>query len=231
MKRILFKISGELLKRQGQALSQEGLYHIIEALAFFQSQGLSIGVVIGGGNLFRGADLDKKIFRQAAADQIGMVSTLINGLALQEAAFSLGHRLRLFSSFSCPAVAEEISLNKIHQALDAGEMVLFSGGTGNPFFSTDSAAALRAGEMEADLLVKVTQVDGIYDRDPKEGSAKKFSKLTYKEYIDRQLKVMDLSAVVLCMNRSIPILVISKEIWGMKKLDEILSEGLGSIIT
>jgi uridylate kinase len=184
-KRILLKLSGEMLT-QGQPFGINGtacqeLAHSIKNL---QDSGLEIGIVIGGGNIFRGTNLEAIGIARSPADQMGMLATLINGIALQEALQSTGCKAKILTALDCPKVAEAYTWRAAMQALNEKQVVIFVGGTGNPFFTTDTAAALRASEIKADALLKATKVDGIYSKDPlKYSDAVKYSSLSYSEML------------------------------------------------
>lgn len=200
-------------------------------LAQIRSEGLQIAVVIGGGNIFRGINLANSGIKRSPADQMGMLATLINGIALKTALEEVGIKVQLMSALECPRVAASFQYDQALKALDEGEMILFVGGTGNPYFTTDTCAALRAAEMGVDVLVKATKVDGVYDKDPlKDPQAKKFDTLTWSDYIARHLKVMDLSAVTLCMNEKIPIFVCNMALLGKQPFAELLSNKQGTLI-
>ena len=172
-------------------------------------QGTQLAVVCGGGNIIRGAELAKSSnFNQASADYMGMLGTAINGLALKEALESLGQPARVMSALAISSVAENYIRGRAIRHLEKGRVVIFVGGTGNPFFTTDSAAALRASEIGADAVLKATKVDGIYDKDPnKFDDAVRYESLTFDEAIEKQLAVMDLTAFAMCRERNIPIVV------------------------
>lgn len=213
-RRILLKISGEALK--GSASSGfdvavcKQVVKTVQALS--QEEQFQIGIVIGGGNLFRGIEGASLGFRRGAADQIGMAATVVNGLFLQELFASLGSNCPLFSSFSCSPFAELYTIEKARRALETERVALFVGGTGHPFFSTDTAAALRACEIEAEMFCKATKVEGVYEADPLTNpQAKKFESLTYTDVLFKQLHVMDATAVALCRENKMPIYVCSLE--------------------
>lgn len=212
-KRILLKLSGEILSgKENFGIQKESLLNLATTIKKIQEEGIELAIVIGGGNLFRGKDLNDLKMAQSASDQIGMLSTLMNGIALEQYLKNLHCQVRLFSAIDCPLVAEHYQWTKACKALSSGEVVLFVGGTGSPYFTTDSAAALRANEIDADILLKATKVDGIYDRDPKIfPEAKKYNLISYDEALEKNLKIMDSTAFALCKNTSLPIFVFNME--------------------
>lgn len=229
IKRILLKLSGEMLGSSGiDPLKVQATAQMLSTLG---REGLQVAVVIGAGNIFRGITLAAAGMTRTPADQMGMLATLINGLALKAALETLGERVRLVTALDCPKVAESYQYDKTRAAIESGEIVIFVGGTGNPYFTTDTCAALRAAEMGVDLLVKATKVDGVYDADPhKNKGAKRLSSLTWSDFLSRQLAVMDLSAVALCMSEKIPILVCDMSLLGKNPFHAILKEKQGTLI-
>jgi len=209
-RRVLLKISGEsFCKANGFGIDGDELAAIAGEIAQAAKVGTQLAVVVGGGNIVRGARLaEQGHIEQATADYMGMLGTAINGLALKEALESLGQPARVLSALNLTSVAESFIRGRAIRHLEKGRIVIFVAGTGNPFFTTDTAAALRATEMGAEVLLKATKVDGIYDCDPKTNpNAKRFETLTFKEAINRNLKVMDLTAFSMCMERNIPIII------------------------
>ena len=209
-RRILLKLSGEVLRDSGsgECLSDSVLAEMAAQIKALRGMGVQVGVVIGGGNIFRGLRGQDRGFGRAHGDNMGMLATLINSLALQAALEAAGVPAKTLAATSMPALAELYTFRRAIELLEAGTVVLIGGGTGNPFFTTDSAAALRAAETGAEVLLKATKVDGIYDADPvKNPKAVKFDRLTYSEALARRLKVMDAAAFSLCMDNQIPILV------------------------
>lgn len=192
--------------------------------------GVQVGVVIGGGNIFRGVKAAKGGMERTPADHIGMLSTLINGIALQQSFERVQCESRIMSAISCDVMAEAYSWKNALKYLDKGIVLIFVGGTGNPYFTTDSAAALRALEIHAEVLLKATKVDGIYDKDPlKHPNAKKFAKMSYSEVIMKKLEVMDATAVALCRENQIPIQVF--DVFGDHALKRaVCGEGVGTIV-
>ncbi|MEM6257872.1 MAG: UMP kinase [Planctomycetota bacterium] len=209
-KRVLLKISGEAFCPPGQlGIDPDELTLIAKEIHAAAQQGTELAVVVGGGNIIRGAALAKASdFNQASADYMGMLGTAINGLALKEALEALGQPARVMSALAISSVAENYIRGRALRHLEKGRVVIFVGGTGNPFFTTDSAAALRASEIGADAVLKATKVDGVYDKDPnKHDDAKRFDTISFAAAITKQLKVMDLTAFAMCQERGIPIIV------------------------
>jgi len=207
--RILLKLSGELLsEREGFGINPETLSRIVSEVSELHNRGLSIGIVIGGGNIFRGRSLIKDLkFPPPKAHHMGMVATVINGIALETALNDAGCPALHFSAFPVGTFAGIYDRDEVLRSLE-NHVVILTGGTGNPYFSTDTAAALRAAETGAELLIKATKVDGVYDKDPiRFPDAARFDTITYQEYLRLGLEVMDQSAVSLCRDQKIPILV------------------------
>jgi len=209
-KRILLKLSGEVLRdnKTGNCLSDDVLAQMAQQIKAVRKLGVQVGVVIGGGNIFRGMKGQDRGFGRAHGDNMGMLATLINSLALQSALEAAGIPAQALSATGMPALVELFTFRRAIDLLEAGTVVIIGGGTGSPFFTTDSAAALRAAEIGAEVLLKATKVDGIYDADPVlNPKAKKFDRLTYSDALARRLKIMDAAAFSLCMDNEIPILV------------------------
>lgn len=208
-KRILLKLSGEALAgTKDFGFSEEVLDSFAEQIKEVHSKGLEIAIVIGGGNIFRGAIGTEKGFDRVTGDTMGMLATIMNGLALQDAIERLGVPTRVQTSIQMPQVAEPFIRRKAIRHLEKGRVVIFAGGTGNPYFTTDSCGALRAAEIHADILAKGTKVDGIYDKDPfKYEDAVKYDSVTFNEAITKDLGVMDTTALTLCKENNIPIVV------------------------
>ena len=214
-KRILIKLSGEVLGgKQGFGLDQEALMFMISEIKKVIEHGAEVGIVIGGGNIFRGSELNSKGFsNKIKGDYMGMLATIINGIALQTAFSDTGIKSKLITAFHVDKVGEIFNQDKVLQYLKEGNITIFTGGTSNPLFTTDSAAALRAVEIKADALLKATKVDGIYSSDPfKYSDAIKYNTLTFNEAIDKQLKVMDLTAFTICRENKMPIIVFDSSI-------------------
>ncbi len=209
-RRVLLKVSGEGFCKPGSfGVDPEELVAIATEIAAAARVGAQLAVVVGGGNIIRGQRLaEAGQIAQASADYMGMLGTVINGLALKEALEKQGVSARVVSALSMTSVAEPYVRNRVIRHLEKNRVVIFVAGTGNPFFTTDTAAALRAAEIGADVVLKATKVDGIYDRDPKKfPDAKKYASVGYEEAITKKLGVMDLAAFSLCMERKIPIVV------------------------
>lgn len=232
--RILLKLSGEmLLQGQSFGIDPSACTALAHSLKNLQQADIEIGVVIGGGNIFRGVHLASAGIARSPADQMGMLATLINGIALQEALESIGCKTKLLTALECPKVAEAYTWHAAMQALAAKQVVIFVGGTGNPYFTTDTAAALRASEIQASALLKATKVDGIYSKDPlKYPDAIKYNTLTYTQMLAEKLEVMDSTAVALCRNNHIPILVFDMQKLHDKNFHQLLSQqGFGSLVS
>ena len=210
-KRILLKLSGEALMGGGSyGISRETIEGIVAEIAVVQKQGVEIGVVIGGGNIFRGVALGAEGMDRATADYMGMLATVMNALALQDAMRRAGLNSRVQSALNIEQVIEPYIRGKAIRYLEEGKVVIFAAGTGNPFFTTDTAAALRASEVGAEIVLKATKVDGVYTSDPKkDAGAKRYSRLSFDEAIQRQLKVMDATALALCRDQRLPVNVFS----------------------
>lgn len=208
-KRILLKLSGEVFRGDGDdVIDGKILMGFAKELKDLQKSGCELGIVIGGGNIWRFRDFQHLKLERTVSDTIGMMATLMNALALENALKSLGAEVRAVSSLPVPSAMETYYIKRARNHLDEGKIVIFAGGTGSPFFTTDSAAALRSLEMDCDVLLKATNVDGVYDLDPKKfKNAKKYSKLTYQEIIEKGLGVMDLTCASLCKERKMPMLV------------------------
>lgn len=208
-KRILLKLSGEALAGDKEfGFSEEVLANFAEEIKKVYEQGIQIAIVIGGGNIFRGAHLSTTGVERSTGDTMGMLATIMNGLALQSAIELKGVSTRVMTSINMPQVAEPFIRRRAIRHLEKGRVVIFAGGTGNPYFTTDSGGALRAVEINADILAKATKVDGIYDKDPmKYNDAIKYDDITFEEAINKDLKVMDMTALSLCRENNMPIIV------------------------
>ena len=209
-RRILLKLSGEVLgnKETGECIDPERLAFMAERVKKIHAMGCEIGIVLGGGNIFRGLTGAGKGVNRVTGDSMGMLATIINALAMMNALESIGVPTRVMTSIEMPKLAEPFIQRRALRHLEKGRVVIFGGGTGNPYFSTDSAAALKASEIGADALLKATKVDGIYTADPKKDpKAKKYSTLKYETALEKRLKVMDSAAFALCMDNGIPIVV------------------------
>jgi len=208
-KRILLKLSGEVLMGEGDyGIDPDVLARIAGEVRELCQLGVEVGMVIGGGNLFRGAGLAKKGMDRVAADHMGMLATIMNSLAMQDTLERLGVFTRVMSAIRINEVCEDYIRRRAIRHLEKGRVVIFAAGTGNPFFTTDSAASLRAVEIGADLLIKATQVDGVYSADPKKDAGAVFyPRMTYDEALARKLQVMDATAIVMCRENDIPLKV------------------------
>jgi uridylate kinase len=231
-KRILLKLSGEAFAGEHEGgIDPETIRSIAEEVAQVYQSGVQMGVVIGGGNIIRGATLSKFGFDRVAADQMGMLATVINCLAMQDALEKVGISTRVMSAIKMSALTEFYIRRRAVRHLEKGRIVLFAAGTGNPYFTTDSAATLRAIETNCDIIMKATNVDGIYDKDPnKHKDAVKYENITYTEAINRQLKVMDTSAFALCRENNIPILVFDMNVHG-NLVKAARGEKIGTLVT
>jgi uridylate kinase len=206
-KRILLKLSGEaLLGDADYGIDPKVLTRLAREIIDVQRGGTEVGVVIGGGNIFRGEGLAASGMDRVTGDHMGMLATVINALAMQDALEKLGGRVRVMSAIKINEVCEDFIRRRAIRHLEKGRIVVFAAGTGNPFFTTDSAAALRAIEVGAELLLKATKVDGVYSADPrKDSTAQRFERLTYDQVIERKLAVMDTAAIALCRDYKIPL--------------------------
>jgi len=211
--RLLLKISGEMLSgTQDFGLDPNALERYAKKIKHVHDKGFEIGIVIGGGNIFRGISVAAKGIDRVSGDYLGMMATIMNSVALQSSLEKLGCDTRVMSAITITQLAEPYIRRKAARHLEKGRIVIMAGGTGNPYFTTDTAAVLRGIEINADVIMKGTMVDGVYDKDPKKYSdALRHEKLTYKQVIDSELKVMDLTAVTLCKENKFPILVFDLE--------------------
>ena len=208
-RRVLLKLSGEALEGGGEAaLDPATLTRVATEIRDAATAGCQIGVVIGGGNFFRGAAGAAKGMNRSAADTMGMLATLMNCIAMQDALLAVGQPAVVLSAIPVVQICDAFSRRAALAALEAGEVALFAGGTGNPYFTTDSAAALRALEIDAQALLKATKVDGVYDKDPvKHKDAQRFEAISYGEVLEQRLGVMDLTAITLCRDNGLPVVV------------------------
>jgi uridylate kinase len=209
-KRVLLKLSGEVLqsKASGLSIDPDVLIGFARQIKTVRRMGVEIAIVVGGGNIFRGHVGESRGIDRNTGDYMGMLATVINALALQDALEKEGIDTRVQTAIEMRQVAEPFIRRRAMRHLSKGRVVIFGGGTGNPYFSTDTAAALRASEMDADALLKATKVDGVYTADPvKNPRARRFKQISYQDAISKQLKVMDAAAFALCMENSIPIIV------------------------
>ncbi len=208
-KRVLLKLSGEALMGDAEyGIQPEVISRFAKEIAELSAQGIELGIVIGGGNIFRGAGLAAKGMDRVSGDHMGMLATVMNALALQDALERHGTFCRVMSAIRINEVCEDYIRRRAVRHLEKGRVVIFAAGTGSPFFTTDSAASLRAVEVDADLLLKATQVDGVYSADPKtDPTATRYTELTYDEVINNRLAVMDTTAVVMCQEQNMPLRV------------------------
>ena len=230
-KRVLLKLSGEsLMGKQKHGIDETRLSEYAEQIKEIQELGVQVGIVIGGGNIFRGLSGTQKGFDRVKGDQMGMLATVINSLALSSALGSVGVKSRVLTAIRMEPIGEFYTKWKAIEALENNEIAIFSAGTGNPFFTTDTGASLRGIEIEADVMLKGTRVDGIYTADPeKDPTATKFTEITYDEVFNRGLKVMDLTATAMCKENNLPILVFDMDTVGnLKKV--ILGENIGTVV-
>ena len=231
-KRVLLKMSGEALRGGEDAtISAEFLSRIAAEIKEIHALGIQLAMVVGGGNIIRGLDATKAGIDRATGDYMGMLATVINCMALQEALEKLGIDTRVMSALQVDEVAEPYIRRRGIRHLEKGRVVLLAAGTGNPYFTTDTAAALRAMELKTEALLKATRVDGVYDSDPlKDPNAKFFKRLTYMDVLKRDLKVMDATAITTCMDNDLPIQVIN--LWDTDSLvDVVTGEPVGTLIS
>jgi len=230
--RILLKLSGEALSGStGFGIDVSETEAIASRIKEIHEMGVEVAVVIGAGNIWRGKQGLKRGMDRATADYMGMIATVMNAMTMMDALERAGVYTRVQSAIEMRAVAEPYIRRRAIRHLEKGRIVIFSGGTGNPYFSTDTAAALRAMEIDADVVIKATKVDGIYDDDPKKNpDAKKFEKLSYIEVLNRRLAVMDSTAISLCMENDLPILVLN--LWDSQALQRALrGEKVGTLVS
>ena len=231
-KSVLLKLSGEaLMADQPAGIDTGRLMEYAARIRDAASMGVRIGIVFGGGNIFRGLKGVDKGFDRVKGDYMGMLATVINGLAIHSALESVGVKARLFTAIRMEPIGEAYSKPRVMEALDRGEVVIFSGGTGNPYFTTDTASALRAVEMEAEVLLKGTRVDGVYTADPeKDPTAVKFARITFDEAYNRNLKVMDMTSFTMCKENNMPIIVFDMNKEG--ELSRVLrGENVGTLVS
>jgi len=230
-RRVLVKLSGEaLMGPQNFGIDRAVAAQIAGEVAEIRAIGVELAIVIGGGNIFRGVKASAVGMDRAQADYMGMLATVINALALQDALEQAGVQTRVVTAIEMRAVAEPFIRRRAIRHIEKGRVVLFAAGTGNPYFTTDTAAALRAMEIKAEVILKATKVDGIYSADPMtDAGATKFETLSYLDVLDRRLKVMDATAVSLCMDNKLPIVVFNLRVPGNMKR-AILGEPIGTTV-
>jgi uridylate kinase len=230
-KRILLKLSGEsLMGDQNYGIDTNRLNDYAEQIASIVNQGVQVGIVIGGGNIFRGLSGATQGFDRVKGDQMGMLATVINSLALNSALQAAGAKTKVLTSIRMEPVGEFYSKDKAIEALERGSVVIISGGTGNPYFTTDTASALRGIEIEAEIMMKGTRVDGIYSADPeKDPKATKYEKISFDEIYTKNLRIMDLTATTLCKENNLPLLVFNMDQKG--NLQKVVNgEGIGTVV-
>ena len=229
--RILLKLSGEALSKPGGfGIDPDEAAFLANRVKMVRDMGAEVAVVIGAGNLWRGRDGIERGMEQATADYMGMIATVMNALALQDALERIGVYTRVQTAIEMRAIAEPYIRRRAIRHLEKGRVVIFAAGTGNPYFTTDTAGALRAMELDADVMIKATKVDGVYDSDPRTNpDAVKFDHISYTEAINRHLKVLDATAISLCMEHDLPILVLN--LWQDGSLQKaMLGEAVGTVI-
>ena len=229
--RVHLKLSGEaLMGEQNMGIDPSVVAMVADQIKDIQKHGVEVGLVIGGGNIFRGVAGATKGMDRVTADQMGMLATMINALALQDALEQKQVQTRVLSGIEMPRIAESYIRRRAIRHLEKGRVVIFGSGTGNPYFSTDMAAALRANEISAQVVLKATNVDGVYSADPKkDAKAQRFEKVTFQEVLEKGLKVMDASAIALCMDNELPILVFNMMKPG-NLVSAVLGESVGTLI-
>lgn len=230
-KRVLLKLSGEMFGTSGNALSSDILQSICAEVKGLVDEGVQVAIVVGGGNIFRGLSGHKKInIHRAPSDHMGMLATMINGIALNEVLNHSGITAHLQNAWNIDAFGERIDAQKAVRELGAGHVVIFVGGTGCPYFSTDTAAALRACEIGANVILKATKVDGVYDKDPHQhADAKKYERVTFAEAMERRLQVMDAAAFAMCRDNAINVVVFKFECDGVL-LRAARGENVGTVV-
>jgi uridylate kinase len=231
-KRILLKLSGEALgDEKGAGINPSAVQNMAEQIAEVRELGVQVVIVIGGGNIFRGLAGSERGIDRATGDYMGMLATVINSLALQDALEKAGIATRVQTAITMWQIAEPFIRRRAERHLEKGRVVIFGAGTGNPYFSTDTAAALRANEIGAEVILKATKVDGIYDSDPKKNpNAKRFAQVSYLDALQKQLKVMDSTAFSLCMDNKMPIIVFDLfKAHNLKRV--VMGEKVGTLVT
>lgn len=231
-KRVLLKLSGEaLMGKANYGIETDTLMRYAGHIAEVAKMGVEIAVVVGGGNIFRGMGGEKEGFDRAQADYMGMLATVMNGMALQDALIRLGQDVRLQSAIEMAKICEPYVRRKALRHLEKGRVVIFAGGTGNPFFTTDTAASLRAIEMDADVVLKGTRVDGVYTADPeKDATAVKFDTISFADVLKNRLNVMDMTAFTICQENQLPIIVFDiNNPENLKKI--VVGETIGTLVS
>jgi len=231
-RRVLLKLSGEILAgEKGFGIDPERADYLAQEIKSIYDLGISIGLIIGAGNIFRGLQAAAKGMDRVTGDYLGMLATIMNSITLQDALENINCSTRTLTALKVDQIAEPYIRRRALRHLDKGRIVIVSGGTGNPFFSTDTGAALRASELAAEVVLKGTKVDGLYDKDPmKHSDAVKYDTITYREVIEKNLRVMDLTAITLCSENSLPIQIFDINASGYLK-DIVLGNKLGTLIS
>lgn len=231
-RRVLLKLSGEaLMGDQSFGIDPAVISRLADDVNDLRNMGVEVAIVVGGGNIFRGEGLASAGMDRVTGDQMGMLATVMNGLAMQDVIERRGLQVRVMSAISINSVCEDYIRRRAIRHLEKGRIVIMVGGTGNPFFTTDSGASLRAIEIQADLLIKATKVDGVYDADPmKDPDAKRYDRLTYNAVLDQRLGVMDATAIVLCRDQSMPLMVVDINEPG-NLVRAVQGEPVGTIVT
>ena len=230
-KRILLKLSGEsLMGSKGYGIDEQRLADYAQQIKQISQMGTEIGIVIGGGNIFRGLSGAQKGFDRVKGDQMGMLATVINSLALCSALEAIGQKARVMTSVRMEPVGELYTTDKALRLMSKGNVVIIAGGTGNPYFTTDTASVLRAIEIKAEVMMKGTRVDGIYTADPEKApTATKYTQITYDEILDMKLKVMDLTAITMCRENNMPIYVFDMDTVG--NLEKVMNgQQIGTLV-
>ena len=230
-KRILLKLSGEsLMGNKGYGIDEQRLADYAQQIRNIAATGVQVAIVIGGGNIFRGLSGSQKGFDRVKGDQMGMLATVINSLALCSALEAIGQKVRVLTSVRMEPVGQLYSTDKALRLLNNGNVVIIAGGTGNPYFTTDTASVLRAIELRADVMMKGTRVDGIYTADPeKDPTATKYTQITYDEILEMKLKVMDLTAITMCRENNMPIYVFDMDTIG--NLEKVMNgQQIGTLV-
>ncbi len=211
-KRVMLKVSGEgLMGNRSNGIDEDAIFNIAKQITEIQKAGVEVCIVVGGGNIYRGVQGSANGMDRVVADHMGMLATVMNALALQNAIEKAGVGARVMSGFAIPSVCEEYIHRKASRHFEKERVIIFAAGTGNPYFTTDTAATLRATEMKCDVILKSTQVDGVYDSDPRDNpNAKKYDVVTYAEVLEKNLKVMDMTAIALAQEQRIPIVVFAQ---------------------
>ena len=230
-KRVLLKLSGESLQgEQGYGIDPKRVNDYCEQIKELVDAGVQVAIVIGGGNIFRGLKGAAQGFDRVKGDQMGMLATVINSLALQSALEAIGQKVRVLTSVRMEPIGDYYNKAKALRLFEKGNVVIVAGGTSNPYFTTDTASALRAIELEADIMFKGTRVDGIYTADPeKDPNAQKFSEITYQEILAKGLRIMDLTAITMCMENQMPIYVFDMDTEG-NLLKVVQGEEIGTLV-